>query len=230
MGSCADLQSLPNLGVQKTEWVEDMAIVETQYGKVEGATNNGVHSFKGIPFAAPPVGERRWRAPEAPEPWSGVRAADGDWGKQAWQVVTDNPNSPLNFIFNARNAEYRDEDCLQLNVWTRGLDDAARPVLVWIHGGGFTGGTGGTPTYDGTSLAARGDVVVVSINYRLGAFGFLRLDEVTDGRIPGTKVYWTRSGRLSGCVTTSRRSAGIPATSPSLVSRPAARASPGTWR
>jgi para-nitrobenzyl esterase len=163
-----------------------MAIVETQYGKVEGAINNGVHSFKGIPFAAPPVGERRWRAPEPPAPWSGVRAANGDWGKQAWQVVTDNPNSPLAFIFNARNAEYRDEDCLQLNVWTRGLDDDARPVLVWIHGGSFTGGTAGTPVYDGTSLVNRGDVVVVSINYRLGAFGFLRLTELTDGRIPAS--------------------------------------------
>ena len=69
-----------------------MAIVETRYGKVEGAINSGIHSFKGIPFAAPPVGEKRWRAPEPPLPWAGVRAANGDWGKQAWQVVTDNPN------------------------------------------------------------------------------------------------------------------------------------------
>ena len=163
-----------------------MAIVETRYGKVDGAINSGIHSFKGIPFAAPPVGEKRWRAPEPPLPWAGVRAANGDWGKQAWQVVTDNPNIPLNFIFNANNAEYRDEDCLQLNIWSRGLDDAARPVLVWIHGGGFTGGTGGTATYDGASLAARGDVVVVTINYRVGAFGFLRLTELTNGRIPAT--------------------------------------------
>ena len=120
-----------------------MAIVETRYGKVEGAANNGIHSFRGVPFAAPPAGEQRWRPPEPPASWPGVRAANGDWGKQAWQRVADNPDSPLSFVFNARNAAYRDEDCLQLNVWTPGLDDAKRPVMVWIHGGGFSGGTGG---------------------------------------------------------------------------------------
>jgi para-nitrobenzyl esterase len=161
-----------------------MAIVETRYGKVEGTLNNGVHGFKGIPFAAPPVGEQRWRAPLPPVSWAGVRAAD-DWGKQAWQAASGG-EGPLKFIFNAQNAEKRDEDCLQLNIWSRGLDDANRAVLVFIHGGGFGGGTGGTPTYDGTILAAHGDVVVVTINYRVGAFGFLNLNEVTDGRIPST--------------------------------------------
>jgi para-nitrobenzyl esterase len=163
-----------------------MAIVETHYGKLEGATNNGIHSFKGIPFAAPPIGEKRWSTPEPPTPWAGVRAANGDWGKQAWQQISDNPDGALTFIFNARNAAYRDEDCLQLNVWTRGLDDSKRAVMVWIHGGSFSGGTGGTPVYDGTLLAERCDVVVVTINYRLGAFGWLNLNELTDGRIPST--------------------------------------------
>jgi len=161
-----------------------MTIVETQYGRVEGTTTAGLHSFKGIPFAAPPVGERRWRAPEPPESWSGVRPAT-DWGKQAWQQATGD-DGMLSFVFNSRNAAFRDEDCLQLNVWTPGVDDTKRPVLVWIHGGGFGGGTGGTPTYDGTKLSARGDVVVVTINYRVGAFGFLNLTEVTNGRIPAT--------------------------------------------
>lgn len=163
-----------------------MAIVETGYGKVEGSENNGIHGFRGIPFAASPAGERRWRPPEPPAPWSGVRAANGDWGKQAWQRVADNPDSPLSFVFNARNAAYRDEDCLQLNVWTPGLDDGKRPVMVWIHGGGFSGGTGGTPVYDGEIMSRRCDVVVVTINYRLGALGFLNLNEVTGGRIPAT--------------------------------------------
>ena len=162
-----------------------MAIVETRHGKVEGASNNGVHRFRGIPFAAPPVGERRWRAPEPPAPWSGVRAANGDWGTQAWQAARPG-EGPLKFVFNAANAEKRDEDCLQLNVWTPGLDDARRPVVVWIHGGGFTGGTGATPIYDGEILSRRGDVVVVTINYRIGALGFLNLNEVTRGRIPST--------------------------------------------
>ena len=161
-----------------------MTIVETRHGKVEGARLDGIHVFKGIPFAAPPVGERRWRPPEPPQPWPGVRAAL-DWGQQSWQPVVENAGM-MSFVFNARNAAYRDEDCLQLNVWTPGTDRARRPVLVWIHGGGFVGGTGGTPVYDGTSLARRGDAVVVTINYRLGALGFLHLRELTNGRIPAS--------------------------------------------
>ena len=161
-----------------------MAIVETHYGKVEGASDDGVHAFRGIPFAAPPVGEKRWHAPEPPVPWSGVRAAT-DWGKQAWQQAVENAGM-LSFVFNIRNAAYRDEDCLQLNVFTPGNDDALRPVLVWIHGGGFQGGTGGTPVYDGSNLAGRGDVVVVTVNYRVGALGWLNLNELTGGRIPAT--------------------------------------------
>ncbi|MDE0420097.1 MAG: carboxylesterase family protein [Gammaproteobacteria bacterium] len=159
-------------------------IVETRYGKVEGTSNDGVHAFKGIPFAAPPVGEGRWRPPQPPEPWPGIRAAT-DWGKQAWQPAVENAGM-LSFVFNIRNAAFRDEDCLQLNVFTPGADTGRRPVLVWIHGGGFQGGTGGTPVYDGSNLARRGDVVVVTINYRVGALGWLNLNELTGGRIPAT--------------------------------------------
>ena len=161
-----------------------MTIVETQFGKVKGITNDGVHSFKGIPFAAPPTGQRRWHPPAPPEPWAGLRDAT-DWGKQAWQQAT-NDDGMLSFVFNSRNAAFRDEDCLQLNIWTKGADEAKRPVLVWIHGGGFGGGTGGTPTYAGHNLSARGDVVVVTINYRVGPLGFLNLSKVTNGRIPAT--------------------------------------------
>ena len=161
-----------------------MAIVDTRDGKVEGLRQDGLHAFLGIPFAAPPVGAKRWHAPEAPTPWSGVRKADG-FGRQAWQIMMDAPG-PLSFAFNARAAGNRDEDCLYLNVWTPGLDSRKRPVLVWIHGGAFTAGTGGTPMYDGSALARRGDAVVVTINYRLGALGFLNLNEVTGGRIPAT--------------------------------------------
>ena len=160
-----------------------MGIVDTQSGKVEGLDLGNVQAFLGIPFAAPPTGELRWRAPVAPDPWTGVRAAD-EWLGQSWQPVMEDAGA-LSFAFNARSSSF-DEDCLQLNVWTPGLDQLKRPVLVWIHGGGFSSGTGATPLYDGTSLAARGDAVVVTINYRLGALGFLNLNEITGGRIPST--------------------------------------------
>ncbi|MDE0367030.1 MAG: carboxylesterase/lipase family protein [Gammaproteobacteria bacterium] len=161
-----------------------MSIVETRSGKVESTRLNGVHAFLGIPFAAPPVGERRWQPPLDAQPWSGVRRSS-DYAPQAWQPVME-AMGPLAFAFNARSAANRDEDCLYLNVWTPGLDDRKRPVLVWIHGGGFSSGTGGTPMYAGTSLAQRGDAVVVTVNYRLGALGFVNLNEVTGGRIPAT--------------------------------------------
>ena len=160
-----------------------MSIVETQHGRVEGVRTNGLHAFLAVPFAAPPVGELRWRPPADPTPWGGVRRA-ADFSAQSWQPVLEGMG-PLQFAFNADRAE-RHEDCLYLNVWTPGLDNRKRPVLVWIHGGGFSGGTGGTPIYDGTALARRGDAVVVTINYRLGALGFVNLGEVTGGRVPAT--------------------------------------------
>lgn len=160
-----------------------MSIVETQYGRVESVRANGLHAFLAVPFAAPPVGELRWRAPVDPTPWTGVRRT-ADFSAQSWQPVLEGMG-PLQFAFNSDRGE-RHEDCLYLNVWTPGLDNRKRPVLVWIHGGGFSGGTGGTPIYDGTALATRGDAVVVTINYRLGALGFVNLNEVTGGRVPAT--------------------------------------------
>ncbi len=159
------------------------AIANTRFGKLEGKEHSGLFVFKGVPFAAPPIGARRWMPPEAPTAWTGVREAKS-FGKAAPQ----NPPPPaLTAAFpNMATAEPWDEDCLFLNIWTPGLDRSRRPVMVWIHGGAFTMGSGSTPIYDGTSLARRGDVVVVTINYRLGPFGFLRLKDVTNGRIPST--------------------------------------------
>ena len=100
------------------------------------------------------------------------------------------------------------EDCLFLNIWTPGLDDAARPVMVWIHGGGLTIGSGSETYYDGSNLAARGDVVVVTINYRLGVLGFLHAPALGASNLGCA----TRPVRWSGCATTLRASAGIRAT------------------
>jgi para-nitrobenzyl esterase len=156
------------------------SIAQTRSGKIEGEERAGVHVFRGIPYAAAPVGAKRWRAPDKPEAWSGVRKTTA-FGAAA-------PQNPVALEALAAFVikEPQSEDCLFLNVWTPALDGARRPVMVWIHGGAFTIGSGAQSIYEGSALAKRGDVVVVTINYRLGPLGFLRLDELTGGRIPST--------------------------------------------
>jgi len=156
------------------------AIATTRQGKLEGEEKDGLSIFRGIPYAAAPVGARRWRAPEPAAPWSGVRKAAG-FGACAPQNLI-----PLDLLEAFKISEPQSEDCLFLNVWTPRVDGARRPVLVWIHGGAFTIGSGAQSIYDGAPLAKRGDVVVVTVNYRLGPLGFLRLSELTGGRIPST--------------------------------------------
>ena len=131
-------------------------------GAVTGVTAEGVASFKGISYAAPPVGAGRWSAPEPVEPWSAPRDAAA-YGPDCMQ-------NPLPGI--QPGSRPMSEDCLTLNVWTpKPVKSAKLPVMVWIHGGGFVGGSGTLPETDGAALARR-DVVVVSFNYRLGRFGF----------------------------------------------------------
>ena len=146
-------------------------IVSTAQGRLEGVIEGGIVRFRGIPFAAAPVGERRFRPPEPVEPWSGVRPATRP-GARSWQA-----SGGITAML-GDTSEAMDEDCLFLDVTTPGCDDSRRPVMVWIHGGGFTSGSGSTPWYDGASLSERGDVVVVTINYRLGALGFLWLGDL----------------------------------------------------
>ncbi len=148
-------------------------IVETVCGKLEGLRKGATNVFKGIPFAT----AQRFRAPEPVAAWSGVRPAR-DYGDMAPQNAT-----PLQALI-GQNGGAQSEDCLSLNVWTPGIDGAKRPVMVWIHGGAFTTGAGSLGLYGGRALSETGDVVVVTINYRLGSLGFLRLDALTGGRIP----------------------------------------------
>lgn len=145
----------------------------TTYGQVVGQTREGVHVFRGIPFASPPVGELRFRPPQPPEPWEGPL--------DATRFSSVAPQLPSTIELIDAGELDTSEDCLYLNVWTPGLDDAKRPTMVWIHGGAFIGGSGTTPWYDGTSFAIRGDVVVVTINYRLGVLGFAYFDDVVAG-------------------------------------------------
>jgi para-nitrobenzyl esterase len=156
-------------------------VVETRSGRIQGLAEPGVDAFRGIPFAAPPVGALRFRPPQPPEAWAGVRDATR-FGPPAPQAP-----SPVMRMLGGQGELGWSEDCLTLNVWTPGADRARRPVLVWIHGGAFTTGSGGFPIYDGSSLARRGDVVVVTINYRLGALGFLALPafEREEGNVVG---------------------------------------------
>jgi para-nitrobenzyl esterase len=159
---------------------ETEAVVEIESGKIEGNYLDGLYIFKGIPYAAPPIGELRWMPPQPVEPWEGIRPAQ-TFGTIAPQTVMENAALEVISV-----VEPQDEDCLYLNVWSPGLDDARRPVMVWIHGGAFNMGSGSQPTTDASKPAARGDVVVVSINYRLGLLGFLNLNVITDGGIPST--------------------------------------------
>ncbi len=147
------------------------AVVSVDGGQIAGTSADGVRAYKGIPFAAPPVGELRWKAPQPVVAWSGVKQADA-FGPQCMQQPYP-ANSPY-----ATAPSPTSEDCLYLNVWTAAGAGDKRPVMVWIHGGAWTRGSGATPTYDGAALAKKG-VVVVTTNYRLGPFGFLAHPELT---------------------------------------------------
>lgn len=159
----------------------EKTVVETKDGKIKGNYQEGLYIFKGIPYAAPPVGEQRWLPPQPVKPWRGLYQA------QTFKAISPQNWSPLNdLIPDFGIMEPQSEDCLYLNVWSPGLDDARRPVLFWIHGGAFNLGSGSQRPYNASKLAMRGDVVVITINYRLGVLGFLHLNEVTGGRIPAT--------------------------------------------
>ena len=154
-------------------------VVQINCGKLQGLEKEGILAFKGIPYAAPPLGKLRWQPPADPIPWTGIRDAS-EYGQWALQN-----KSEMDSIMGTEEGE-QSEDCLTLNVWTPRLDNAKRPVMVWIHGGGFTIGAGSQGVYEGRTLSKHGDVVIVTINYRLGVLGFINLEQVTNGKIPAT--------------------------------------------
>jgi para-nitrobenzyl esterase len=140
-------------------------------GLISGTTADGVRSFKGIPFAAPPVGELRWKPPQPVVAWEGVRQADS-FGPECPQ--SPYPSGSMYYA----PPQKQSEDCLYLNVWTAAKAGDKRPVMVWIHGGALTRGSGSNAVYNGTALAKKG-VVLVTINYRLGPLGYLAHPELT---------------------------------------------------
>jgi para-nitrobenzyl esterase len=148
-------------------------IAETTLGKIRGTAQGGIHTFKGVRYAASTAGANRFRPPVPAEPWPGIADAT-KFGSSAPQISES--RAPLYAWYTS--IQPIDEDCLFLNVFTPGIGDAARrPVMVWLHGGSWQACAGSAPGFDGTHLAAAGDVVVVTLNHRLSAFGYLLLDD-----------------------------------------------------
>jgi len=156
---------------------EGDVIVETMVGRVRGTAVNGIQSFKGVPYGASTAGANRFQPPKPPEPWTGVRDAI-DYGPVCPQLPGF--KTPEIMLMQNLGSGTPSEDCLVLNVWTPAADGARRPVMFWLHGGGLQFGSGSQPFFDGVNLARRGDVVVVTINHRLGNLGFLHLADMGD--------------------------------------------------
>ncbi len=153
----------PNSVADLSDFEIMAARTQVEQGTLEGVKEGDVFKFLGVPYAGPPVGDLRWRAPQPPDAWTGVRHAQ-KFGPISPQTVGAS--------FDVRQPE-ESEDCLYLNVWTTTCEASDKqPVMVWIHGGGNLGGAGSEDAFDGTRLAGKG-VTLVTINYRLGAFGFL---------------------------------------------------------
>ncbi|TVP50183.1 MAG: carboxylesterase/lipase family protein, partial [Mongoliibacter sp.] len=164
---------------QYLEIGDDIALAETSFGKIRGYKLNGVFTFLGVPYGANTSGQNRFMPPQKPEKWEGIKDMIW-WGNTAPQIM-DNRYANVHYSF-ADHWNYDDlsEDCLKLNVWTNAIADGKkRPVLVWLHGGGFTNGNGiEQDGYHGENIAKNGDIVFVSINHRLGPIGFTDLSGV----------------------------------------------------
>ncbi|HEX4157730.1 MAG TPA: carboxylesterase family protein [Rhizomicrobium sp.] len=155
----------------------ETVVLDAPSGRLVGLRQRRLLVFRGVPYARRPVGPLRWRLPESLEAWTGARDATR-FGPVCLQAT-----APFDAFLGGALSE-QSEDCLYLNIFTPSPDGLKRPVMVWIHGGAFVIGAGSQPIYDGSRLAAH-DVVIVTINYRLGIFGFLALADASDGHAPG---------------------------------------------
>jgi para-nitrobenzyl esterase len=164
------------LWAQDTRGLGRTSVVQTASGRVRGVVKFGVNQFWGVPYAASTADANRFMAPAKVAPWTGVRDCV-EVGHRAPQ----DPDGPISEVFALDRQEPMGEDCLNLNVFTPGLGSGNRPVMVWLHGGGFAGGSGNWILYEGTNLARKEDVVVVSVTHRLNLFGFLHLSDLGGG-------------------------------------------------
>jgi para-nitrobenzyl esterase len=156
-------------------------VVEIASGRIKGYTVDGVGGFKGVPYGASTAGAHRFMAPQKPVPWAGVRDAI-DWAGHSPQAFFGQRRPEVTKLAPPPDPVPVSEDCLTLNVWTPGLDNGTRPVMVWYHGGAFSYGSANTPRTEGARLARRGDVVMVTVNHRLNIFGFLDLAALDNER------------------------------------------------
>ncbi len=156
-------------------------IATTTSGKVRGMSADGVQVFKGIPYGASTAGANRFMPPRTPEPWAGVREATAYAGRSP-QAPSGPQRPELARVWGPVDTLPVGEDCLTLHVWTPALDNARRPVMVWLHGGAFSYGSANSLRYDGTNLARKHDVVLVAVNHRLNVFGHLDLSAVGGDR------------------------------------------------
>ncbi len=151
---------------------ENIAVANTSYGKVKGFVLRGIHVFRGIPYGADTSGENRFMPPKPPQPWEKIRPVVF-YGNSAPQDIYDRSPESYGVFVDHWNYDVLSEDCLRLNIWTPALDGNKRPVLVWLHGGGFSRGNGiEQDGYDGENISRYGDIVYCSINHRLGPLGF----------------------------------------------------------
>jgi para-nitrobenzyl esterase len=158
---------------------DDIAIARTEYGKVQGFILNDIYQYRGIPYGANTTGKNRFMPPQKPEPWDDIYPAVW-WGNSAPQIMDNRYANSWQSFVDHWNYDDVSEDCLKLNIWTPSIsDNIKRPVLVWLHGGGYTNGNGiEQDGYMGENLSKKGDIVFVSINHRLGPIGFTDLSGV----------------------------------------------------
>jgi para-nitrobenzyl esterase len=156
-------------------------VVETAYGRIRGCIRNGIYTFKAVPYGADTSGQNRFMPPQKPTPWPGVRSCLYHGFVSPQPPRTGWKNNEESWLFSWDDGS-PSEDCLNLNVWSQGIQgNHKRPVMVWLHGGGYTAGSSTElPSYDGENIARRGDVVLVSVNHRLNVFGFLNLASLGD--------------------------------------------------
>ncbi len=161
---------------------DNIAVANTSYGKIRGYILRGIHTFLGIPYGADTGGENRFMPPQKPNPWAGIKPTVW-WGNTAPQIMEKRYADQYASFVDHWNYDDVSEDCLRINVWTPALDTKKRPVIVWLHGGGFVNGNGiEQDGYNGENISRLGDVVFCSLNHRLGSLGFTNLAGVAGSR------------------------------------------------